>query len=160
VKEIFIVSAESLERRKVEYEDLVNKRIPQNIKDISVARAHGDLRENFEYKASKEMQTVLQRRREELENDLSNSKITDFTGAETAVVNIGTIVTLDGGDGSSVEFTILGAWDSDPDKRILSYLSEIGQVLVGSSPGDEVEIMDLETEKQRAYIVKTISSYV
>jgi transcription elongation GreA/GreB family factor len=69
-------------------------------------------------------------------------------------------VTLDGGDGSSIEFTILGAWDSDPDKKILSYLSEIGKVLVGSSPGDEVEIMDLETEKQRAYIVKTISSYV
>ena len=160
VKETFIVSAESLDKRKAEYEDLVNNRIPQNIKDTAVARSYGDLRENFEYKAAKQMQAVLQRRREELERDLSNAQVTDFKGADTATVNIGTIATLTGDDGSEVVFTILGAWDSDPEKKILSYLSEIGQALVGSAVGEEVEFTDLETEQLRQYTLKSIQSYI
>ena len=160
VKETFIVSAESLDKRKAEYEDLVNNRIPQNNKDIAVARSYGDLRENFEYKAAKQMQAVLQRRREELERDLSNAQVTDFKGADTATVNIGTIATLTGDDGSEVVFTILGAWDSDPEKKILSYLSEIGQALVGSAVGEEVEFTDLETEQLRQYTLKSIQSYI
>ena len=62
-EETLLVSYESLDRRKAEYEELVNKKIPANIKEISVARAHGDLRENFEYHAAKQMQSVLNSRK-------------------------------------------------------------------------------------------------
>ena len=55
-RETLVVSWDSLEKRKKEYEDLVNKRIPGNIKEIAIARSYGDLRENFEYKAAKQMQ--------------------------------------------------------------------------------------------------------
>ena len=56
------VSWESLERRKNEYTELVQKKIPANSKEIAVARSYGDLRENHEYKAAKEMQKILMRR--------------------------------------------------------------------------------------------------
>ncbi|MEP6698943.1 MAG: hypothetical protein ABJB09_04360, partial [Verrucomicrobiota bacterium] len=60
--ESLVVSWSSLQKRKNEYEDLVKKKIPENSKEIGVARSYGDLRENFEFKAAKEMQAVLMRR--------------------------------------------------------------------------------------------------
>src|SRR6185437_13702355 len=57
-----IVSWESLERRKTEYDELVHKKIPANSKEIALARSYGDLRENHEYKSAKEMQKLLMRR--------------------------------------------------------------------------------------------------
>src|ERR1043166_1494940 len=56
-----IVSWSSLEKRKTEYEELVKKKIPENVKEIQIARSYGDLSENFEYKAAKQMQAVLSR---------------------------------------------------------------------------------------------------
>src|SRR5437762_2217282 len=58
-----IVSWSSLERRKGEYEALVKTKIPENTKEIAIARSYGDLSENFEFKAAKQMQSVLMRRK-------------------------------------------------------------------------------------------------
>lgn len=146
-EENLLVSYESLDRRKAEYEDLVNNRIPANIKDISIARSYGDLRENFEYHAAKQMQNVLNTRKNELERDLERARPTDFKGADTSAVNIGTKVVLALASGEKRELTMLGAWDADPEKNIISYLSEVGQVLLGKSVGEEVEIRDAETEE-------------
>jgi transcription elongation GreA/GreB family factor len=137
---------------------LVNKRIPGNIKEIAIARSYGDLRENFEYKAAKQMQAVLARRKSELEKDLDNAQGSDLTGADASAVNIGTVVTLRHGD-STEQYTVLGAWDSDPDKRLVSYLSEIGQALIGQKVGDKVEFRDLETEEARTYEIVEITAW-
>ena len=157
-KETLIVSWDSLEKRKAEYEDLVNKRIPGNIKEIAIARSYGDLRENFEYKAAKQMQAVLARRKTELEKDLDNAQGSDLMGAETSSVNIGTIVRLES-EGGTEQYTVLGAWDSDPDKRIVSYMSEIGQALIGKKVGDKVQFRDLETEEERTYEIVEIKGW-
>lgn len=134
------VSWESLERRREEYTELVQKKIPANSKEIAVARSYGDLRENHEYKAAKEMQKVLMRRKEELEAQLTRARGTDFTGARTDVVSIGTIVHATNLDSSGPEiFTVLGAWDFDADKNIISYLTPIGQALLNRKAGEEVE---------------------
>lgn len=157
-EDTLLVSYESLDRRKAEYEDLVNNRIPQNIKDIQVARSYGDLRENFEYHASKQMQTVLNTRKNDLEKDLERARPTDFQGADTSAVNIGTKVKVALADGGEREMTMLGAWDADPEKGIISYLSEIGQVMLGKEIGEEVEIRDTETEELMKATVATIDA--
>src|SRR5438552_2174805 len=126
-----VVSWESLERRKNEYRELVEKKIPANSKEIAVARSYGDLRENHEYKAAKEMQKLLMRRKGELEAQLVRARGTDFANARTDVVSIGTIVRAVDLEGSQSEhFTILGAWDSDPEKGVVSYLSPVAQALL------------------------------
>jgi transcription elongation GreA/GreB family factor len=143
-QETLIVSWESLERRKEEYEDLVKKKIPENTREIAVARSHGDLRENFEFKAAKEMQRVLQRRQAEMEVALSRARGTDFANADTGQVSIGTIVTYRNIEtGATQTYTILGAWDGKVEKCILSYQSGISQALLGRKVGEHV---DLPTE--------------
>ena len=87
-----LVSWESLERRSNEYQELVQKKIPANSKEIAIARSYGDLRENHEYKAAKEMQKILMRRKDELEAQLIRARGTDFANAHTDVVSIGTVV--------------------------------------------------------------------
>jgi transcription elongation GreA/GreB family factor len=157
--ESLVVSWESLERRKGEYEDLVNNRIPQNVKDIAVARSYGDLRENFEYKAAKQMQAVLNRFRTDMERDLTNAQGTDFSGADPSAINIGTVVTLETAEGKDVIYTVLGAWDSDPETNLVSYLSDIGQALIGEKVGSVVEIRELETETLQTLTVKAIRAW-
>jgi hypothetical protein len=85
-EETLTVSWASLEKRKEEYEDLVNRQIPQNTKDIATARSYGDLRENFEFKSAKEQQRVLMRRRAEAERNLSRARGTNFENRDTSQV--------------------------------------------------------------------------
>jgi transcription elongation GreA/GreB family factor len=135
-----VVSWDSLERRKNEYRELVEKKIPANSKEIAVARSYGDLRENHEYKAAKEMQKLLMRRKAELENQLVRARGTDFATARTDVASIGSIVRATDLEANQAEqYTILGAWDSDPEKGVVSYMSPVAQALLNRKIGDEVE---------------------
>jgi len=135
-----IVSWESLERRKNEYTELVQKKIPANSKDIAVARSYGDLRENHEYKAAKEMQKVLMRRKHELESQLVRARGMDFANVKTDAVGIGTRVRVTELNTQHVEsFAILGAWDSEPERGVISYLSPVAQSLLNRNVGEEVE---------------------
>jgi transcription elongation factor GreA len=143
------VSWESLERRRLEYQELVQKKIPANSKEIAIARSYGDLRENHEYKAAKETQKIIMRQKEELEAQMMRARGMDFSNAKTDAVNIGTVVgATDLATNQQETFTILGAWDSDPDKGIISYLTPIGQALLNRKVGDEVEF-ELHGTKRR-----------
>jgi transcription elongation factor GreA len=143
------VSWESLERRRLEYQELVQKKIPANSKEIAIARSYGDLRENHEYKAAKETQKIIMRQKEELEAQMMRARGMDFSNAKTDMVNIGTVVVAtDLGTNQRETFTILGAWDSDPDQGIISYLTPIGQALLGRKVGDAVEFELHGTKRQ------------
>ncbi|MEP6820975.1 MAG: GreA/GreB family elongation factor [Chthoniobacterales bacterium] len=139
--ESLIVSWSSLEKRKAEFEELINKKIPENSKEIGVARSYGDLRENFEFKAAKEMQAVLMRRKAELEIALMSARGTNFENPDLSQVSIGTVIVLrDQENKKSETYTILGAWDGDPTANIISYQTAIGQALLGHKVGDVVSL--------------------
>jgi transcription elongation GreA/GreB family factor len=136
-----IVSWSSLKRRQAELEDLDRNQIPQNSKDIAIARGYGDLRENHEFKSAKEMQTILARRKAELEQDLARAEGTDFAGTDTSKVSLGTKVTLKDTDTSALlVYTILGAWDGDMSKGIISYQTAVARALLNHTLGDRIEI--------------------
>lgn len=154
-----VVSWESLERRKEEYTELVQKKIPENSKEIAIARSYGDLRENHEYKSAKEMQKILMARKEELENQLGRARGTDFKNPRTDVVSVGTRVHLQNLDKSREElYNILGAWDSDPENRIISYQTPLAQALINQPQGAEVEF-EVEGRKGR-YRIEKIEAYL
>lgn len=138
-EEGLIVSQESFNAAKEEYEELISKKIPENKEAIAVAREHGDLKENSEYKMARQDQDMLLARKNELEVDLSRARVTDFSEATTENVGIGSIVDLkEGSTGKTRRYSILGAWDSDPDNDILSYKTPLAQALLGKESGAAV----------------------
>jgi transcription elongation GreA/GreB family factor len=130
----------SVRQRQQQLEKLSNEDIPKNSRDIGVARSYGDLRENFEYKAAKEQQGILLKRHEELEQGLKAVQGTDFSGFQTDVAGIGTRVVLQYPDGRTQEFCILGEWDQDSERGIISCGSRMGKALIGQRPGAEVQV--------------------
>ncbi len=150
-----IVSWPSLKRRQAEFEDIVTKQIPQNSKDIGIARGYGDLKENHEFKAAREMQGILSRRKAELEQMLARAQGTDFAGADTSKVSLGTKVTLkDVASGEFLVYTILGAWDSDLTKGIISYQTAVARALLNFTLGERIELSTDEGGTRHVIIEK------
>jgi transcription elongation GreA/GreB family factor len=139
-EETLTVSWASLEKRKEEFEDLISRQIPENLRDIAIAKEEGDLRENFGFKAAKEQQRVLQRRRSETERDLGLARGTNFENVDASQVSIGTTVTIRTDKGAEESYSILGAWDSAHEHGIVSYKAAIGQALLGKKVGDQVQL--------------------
>ncbi|NBS54521.1 hypothetical protein EBT23_02990 [bacterium] len=151
--ESFVVSWESLEKRKKELEEIVSKKIPANSKDIAVARSYGDLRENHEFKAAKEMQAVLMRRKAELESMIVSAQGTDFSGVKGDVADIGTVVEYQVDGEAPKKVTILGAWDSDPENGIISYQTAVGQALLKKKVGESADLPTEGGGKNKAKIL-------
>lgn len=133
-----LTSWRSYQERQRQLDKLINEDIPKNSRDIGVARSYGDLRENFEFKTAKEQQGILMRRRAEWEQDLNRVKGTDFSSCPTDVAGMGTAVTLCYGDGSRQVFYVMGEWDQEPAKGIISCSSKMGKALSGRRKGDEL----------------------
>jgi transcription elongation factor GreA-like protein/transcription elongation GreA/GreB family factor len=135
-----VVSMTSYQKRQAELEDIIKRQIPQNSKEIGIARSYGDLRENFEFKAAKDTQKLLMRRRAELEILLSRAQTTDFGDVKTDIVSIGTSVTVtDLGTNQKQTYHILGAWDSDTTRNVISYPAALAQQLLNKPIGTVVE---------------------
>ena len=157
--EPIFVSWESLEARKKELEELVNVKIPENLHNKKISRAEGDLRENGGYQDAKEVEKVLNRRRAELEHALALARGTDFAVTDTSRAAMGTKVTLQPlNGGEPVVYTILGAWDTNPEKHIVSYLSQVGKELTGKSVGDQVKIVPMDGDKKKVYTIMKIEA--
>jgi transcription elongation GreA/GreB family factor len=150
-----IVSWPSLKRRQAEFEDIVTKQIPQNSKEIGIARGYGDLKENHEFKAAREMQGILSRRKAELEQDLARAQGTDFADADTSKVSLGVKATLkDAASGETIAYTILGAWDSDLSKGIISYQTAVARALLNHTVGERIELSTDEGGTRHVVIEK------
>lgn len=132
-----VVSAWSLEERRNELEDLIKVQIPANKEAINIAKEHGDLKENSEYKMARQDQETLLARKALLESELGRAQATDFSDTPTDKVGVGSIVELQSASGKKESYTILGAWDSDPENNVLSYKTPLAQKLIGKAVGDE-----------------------
>lgn len=133
-----VTSHRTYRERQEQLEKLINVDIPANAKEIAVARSYGDLRENFEYKAAKDMQRVLMARRADLETMMSKVRPTDFSEAPKGEAGIGSTVTLEYPGGRVEHFHILGEWDQQPDRHIISSSTRMAKALAGKKPGDRV----------------------
>ena len=154
-----IVSQGSYDRKLADLDEITKVKIPANSQAIEAARELGDLKENAEYQMAKDDQKVLLARQAELQADLMRAKATDFTEAPSDSVGVGTIVDLkDSNTGDKMKYTILGAWDSDPENNILSYLTPLAQKILGKKAGENVEI-DIEGNEQ-SLVIEGVSRWV
>ena len=115
---------------------------PQISQAIAEARAHGDLKEDAEYHAAKELQGLVEAKINEIESALVNAQVIDVTEIpETGRVVFGSTVTVyDIDNDKNVTYKIVGNLESDPDKGEISIDTPIARGMVGKFVDDEIII--------------------
>lgn len=115
---------------------------PRVIKDIAVAREHGDLKENAEYHAAREEQGFIEARIQDIEGKLSLSQVIDITKIPyTGKVLFGTTVRIINTEtDETVEYRIVGEDEADVRQNRLSVSSPIARALIGKEEGEVISI--------------------
>jgi transcription elongation factor GreA len=135
------ITKEGFEKLKKDLETIKNVSIPENVRDIEVARAHGDLSENAEYAAAKERQSHLYGKSQELENNLASCNIIDLTGITSDKVVFGCFVTIaDSDGGEEIKYQLVGPFESDINQNKISVTSPIGRAMIGKSIDSEIVV--------------------
>jgi len=135
------ITKAGFEKLKKELECIKTVSMPENIRDIETARAHGDITENAEYAAAKERQSFLQGRIQELENNLAMSYVVSLQGLTVDKIVFGSIVTIeDMKTGDGITYQLVGPFESDINRNTISVTSPIGKALIGRSVGDEIRV--------------------
>ena len=115
---------------------------PKISEAIAEARAHGDLKENAEYHAAKELQGLTEAKITEIENALANAQVIDVRDIpETGRVVFGsTVVVYDIDKDSEITYKIVGNLESKPEEGLISVETPIARGLIGKFVEDEVRI--------------------
>lgn len=136
-----ILTPEGYERLKEELRTLKSVKRMEVAKQLEIARAHGDLRENAEYETAKEAKVQLESRIRSLEDKLTRAKVVDVKDVPTDKVYFGTTVELKNKKtGDKVTFTFVAEDEADISKGKLSIHSPIGKALLGHAKGETVEV--------------------
>ncbi|MDX1779108.1 MAG: transcription elongation factor GreA [Thermodesulfobacteriota bacterium] len=115
---------------------------PKIVKEIGIAREHGDLSENAEYHAAKEKQGLIEGRIKDLESKLAGAQLLDTSKATPGTVVFGATVRLEDEDtGETVTYRIVGADEADIKQKTISIHSPIARALIGHKIGDSVEVI-------------------
>ena len=112
------------------------------VKDIAEARAHGDLKENAEYHAAREQQSLNEGRIQDIESKLADAQIIDVTKIPaTGKVVFGATVTIaDEDSGDETTYQIVGEDEADLKFGKISVLSPISRALIGKDTGDVASV--------------------
>ncbi|MDR3356890.1 MAG: transcription elongation factor GreA [Spirochaetaceae bacterium] len=157
VSRTLIVTVAKYEEKQKQLERIMTEDIPANSKEIAFALSLGDLRENAEYKAAKEKQEILNSTVAKLKNEIERAQLFDPSTVNISRVSFGTVVTLaNESKGADEVYTILGPWESDPDNKVISYLSPFGNSLMNKRIGEKFDFVI--NDETATYMVKEISA--
>ena len=138
-----------------ELDYLVNVRVEENKKEISTARAFGDLSENSEYDEAKQEQGKIHARIAELREMIAHAKVIDESQIDESKVSVGSIVTVfNKTRNMDATYHIVGSYETDPKNGKISDSSPIGMALLGAREGDEVVVTGA---REQTLVVKSVS---
>ncbi len=136
------ITVEGLKKLSEELVFLKEEKRPEIVNAISEARSHGDLKENAEYHAAKEQQSLNEGRIQEVEDTIARANVIDVTKLENdGKVIFGATVSLQDLDNNEkIKYKLVGKDEADIKKKNIFYQSPIGKGLIGKNNGDFVEI--------------------
>ena len=109
---------------------------------IEVAHSFGDISENSEYDAAREEEALVEQEIQQIQNTLRNAKIINKAKVDTTKVSIGTTVVVEDLEyKDELTFKIMGSFEADPTKGLISNESPLGKALLGAKKGDTVEVV-------------------
>lgn len=141
---IFWTTEASYQRAQADATRIATIDVIENAREVESARALGDLRENAEYKAATERRRRLQHELRVLGGQIDSARIITKIDVNNDEIGIGNIVTLLKGGNEKLTYTILGPWDANIDKMILSHQSQLAQSMMGIKSGDTFTFRDEE----------------
>lgn len=150
---IFWATDAAYQKARQEANRIATVDVIENAHEVETARAHGDLRENAEYKAATERRRRLQHELRTLGSQIDSARIITPPDVTNEEVGIGNIVTLKSSKQGTQTYTILGPWDADVDNKILSHQSLLAQTLMGKQQGDTF------TFREEEYTVVKIENF-
>ena len=133
------LTPEKFEELKQELDHLKTVRRKEVAESLEYARSLGDLSENAEYQEARDLQAAIEERIGYLEKTIKEAKIVSHD-KHTDVVGLGSVVTIQKSkEKDTREYTIVGSEEANIHERKLSYLSPLGEALMGKKKGDEFE---------------------
>ncbi len=137
-----------------ELDYLINVRVEENKKEISKARAYGDLSENSEYDAAKQEQAIIHTRIAELQEMIANAKVIDESQIDESKISVGSIVVFFNVERNrEFKYHIVGSYETDPENGKISDSSPIGIALLGAKEGDEVVVEGAGVRTQHLRVI-------
>ncbi len=132
---------EGFEKLKKELDDLKGPTRRAVADAIREAKSHGDLKENAAYHEAKLNQTRLESRIADLEKALQLAKVVDRPEVKGDTANLGSTVKLrDLEFDDDLQVTLVGSFEADPSRDLISIGSPMGESLLGTAVGDLVEV--------------------
>lgn len=133
---ILWTTQEGYQKTQLRIQQIATVETVSNAKEIETARAHGDLRENAEFKAALERRDRLQSELKFLSDQIAHARILTAHDVLTEEVGIGSVVHCHNSKGEHIRYTLLGPWDADPEMHILSLQSKLAQSMQGKTIGE------------------------
>ena len=136
------LTTNGFEKLKEELKDLKDVKRPKIVAAIAEARSHGDLKENAEYHAAKEQQSLNEGRIQQIEDIIARANIIDVTKINNdGKIIFGSTVFLQNLDtDEKISYKIVGKDEADLKNKLIYFLSPIGKGLIGKMKKDMVEI--------------------
>ena len=135
------MTREGYDKLEAELRRLKTRERPKIVKEIEVARAHGDIAENAEFHAAKERQSHIEGRIRLVEDKLARAQVIDPSGQDLDSIRFGlTVVLEDSASGEQVTYTIVGEDESDVSAGRISVSSPVARALLGRGVGDAVTV--------------------
>ena len=120
---------------------LVKSERPKAVKAIEEARGHGDLTDNAEYDAAREHQRILETKIRDMQTMLGGCQVVDYPRTPPDRVVFGTLVAVeDLSTGERSSYELVGPYESDTKKGLISVTSPLGKALIGKKEGDQVKV--------------------
>lgn len=140
-EDLHLCTAKAYEEKVAELRHITSVRIPTNAKVIEAARMEGDLRENAGYQYAKEEQKMLMQTKASLSELLSRARIVTAREVDPTKINFGAAIRVQNEkSGKAEDYTILGRWEANPERHVLSFQAPLAQQLLGLGVGDTVVI--------------------
>ena len=130
------MTAAGMERLRTESNSIESVQLPENAAEIARAREFGDLKENAEYHAAREKQSLLQAKLDVLKGDLARAVEIKPEIVQVGTISVGCRVRLRDAGGEEISYVLLGPPDADLEHGIINYLTPLGQALMGQAEGD------------------------
>tara|TARA_B110000444_G_C18456854_1_gene418347 strand:+ start:87 stop:575 length:489 start_codon:yes stop_codon:yes gene_type:complete len=136
------ITVDGLKNLKSELGDLKNVQRPKIVEAIAEARSHGDLKENAEYHAAKEQQSLIEGRVVAINDIIARANVIDVTKIENdgKVIFGSTVKVQDLETNKKISYRLVGQDEADIKKNLIFFRSPIGKAFIGKDKGEMVTV--------------------